>query len=147
MSKDAPKSSTLTSEKKLQFHVSSAFDPILSAVKWVFSSVTELVSPCRSSFVLEDDKIMFKLNQEEIAGVVQHVVHHRDRSMETTLQSENFGLLENFKISIYDVINCTDCYEENEKMWGIHTLVDCKDDDFEKMKDGIRDILNAHFIL
>ncbi|RZC63733.1 hypothetical protein C5167_025502 [Papaver somniferum] len=101
----------------------------------VFSSVTELVLPCTSSFVVEDDKILLKLNFKENVGVVQHVVHHRDGSIQ---------LLKNFKISIYDVINLTDRYEENEKIWGIHTLVDCKDDDFEKMKEEIRDILNAH---
>ncbi|KAI3982073.1 hypothetical protein MKX01_018979 [Papaver californicum] len=98
---DVPKNSTLTSEKKLRFHVSFAFEPILSAVKWVFSSVTGLVSPCRNSFVLEDDLILFKHNGRKIVGVVQHVVHHHDGLMETTLQSE-LGLLENFKLSIYD---------------------------------------------
>ncbi|KAI3947333.1 hypothetical protein MKW92_015422 [Papaver armeniacum] len=94
------KNSTSTTEKKLQLNVSSAFDPIFSAVK--------------------------------------------RNLMETTVLCE-LGLLENFKISVYDIINQTLLNEEeNEKMWRICTLVECKDRDWKKMAGEIEDILNTH---
>ncbi|KAI3837463.1 hypothetical protein MKX03_033192 [Papaver bracteatum] len=144
--KEIPKKSALTSEKKLQFHVSSALDPILSAVKWVFSCMTKLISPNRRKFefVAENDQILLKYNGMEIVGVVQRVARDHDRLMEMTLQSE-IGLLENFVISSSYVINQTQLnLEENEKMWRIYTLVECKDGDVEKMTKEIKAILNAH---
>ncbi|RZC63729.1 hypothetical protein C5167_025470 [Papaver somniferum] len=144
LKKERSKNSTSTTEKKLQLNVSSAFDPILSAVKRVFSSVTKLVSPYR--FVVENDLILFKYSDEkEIVGVVQHIVeHHHENLMDTTVLCE-LGLLENFKISVYDIINQTLLNEEeNEKMWRICTSVECKDRDWKKMVGEIEDILNAH---
>ncbi|XP_026383061.1 uncharacterized protein LOC113278445 [Papaver somniferum] len=64
--------------------------------------------------------------------------------METTVLCE-LGLLENFKISVYDIINQTLLNEEeNEKMWRICTVVECKDRDWKKMVGEIEDILNTH---
>ncbi|KAI3908546.1 hypothetical protein MKX01_009348 [Papaver californicum] len=127
--------------EKLQLHVSSAFEAIISIFKRVFSSVIK--EPYR--FVVENDQILFRHNGKEIVGVVQHVVRdHGDSLMIMTLQTE-LGLLENFNISSSDLFNQTFLDEEgNEKMWTISTVVECKDGDFEKMKKEIKDILNAN---
>ncbi|KAI3837471.1 hypothetical protein MKX03_033200 [Papaver bracteatum] len=141
LKKDIPKFSILTGNK-LQLH--SAIDAIFLAVKRVFSSAIELVSPREtSSFVLENDLILLEYNGEEIVGVVQHVVHHLEMGlMETTLLCE-LGL-KDFKVNCDNVFNLTLTNEEKEKMWLIYTSVECKEDDATKMVDEIKDILNAH---
>lgn len=146
LKKDAPKNSTLTSEKELQLSVSSAFEPIFSAVKWVFSSLTKLVSPYTSTskFNVKHDQLLSEHTGKEIVGVVQHVVRDHDGLLEMTVLCEH-GLLKNLKISSSDVVNQTLFNEEeNEKMWRIYTVVECKDNDFEKMEEEIKDIINAH---
>ncbi|KAI3947363.1 hypothetical protein MKW92_015452 [Papaver armeniacum] len=67
--RDVQKNSTLTSEKKLQFHVSSAFEPILSAVKWVTVYLVEgnLVSLTRISPELPP---IFEKMKEEIRDIL-----------------------------------------------------------------------------
>ncbi|KAI3947338.1 hypothetical protein MKW92_015427 [Papaver armeniacum] len=65
--KDVQKNSTLTSEKKLQFHVSSAFEPILSAVKSVYLVEGNLVSLTRISPELPP---IFEKMKEEIRDIL-----------------------------------------------------------------------------
>ncbi|MCL7036887.1 hypothetical protein MKW94_006582 [Papaver nudicaule] len=133
------KAKAVTNEKKL--HV-SVFEPILSAAKQVFSSTIKLVTPYR--FVVKNDLILFEHDGKEIVGVVERVVYYRDELMEATILSEH-GLLENFKISGYDIINQTLLNEdETEKMWRICTTVECKDGDWKKMVAELKDVLNAH---
>ncbi|XP_026380618.1 uncharacterized protein LOC113275352 isoform X2 [Papaver somniferum] len=108
-----------------------------------FSQLLKSSLALAKSFVIENDLIKFEHNGREIVGVVRDVVHHVGDLMETTLQCEHG--LEKFKISIFDVVNVTyRYYEGKERMWGIHTTVECKDGDVEKMVEEIKDILNAH---
>ncbi|MCL7035004.1 hypothetical protein MKW94_019662 [Papaver nudicaule] len=131
----------LTTDEKLH---ASAFEPIYSAVKWAFSSVRKLISPERSSFVVENDLILFEHNGKDIVGVVQHVVHHLERGlMETTLLCEH-GLLKNLKLNRRSVLNLTLPNEENENMWRIYVNVECMDNNVKNMVDEIKQALNAH---
>ncbi|KAI3947331.1 hypothetical protein MKW92_015420 [Papaver armeniacum] len=133
VSKDAA-NSTLTTSEKLQLHVFSAFEAILS---------TDQKNPYR--FIKENDQILFRHNGKEIVRVFQHVVHHGDYGLfKMTIQTE-LGLLENLKISGTDVYNHTFLDEEGkDKMWSISTTLECKEGDVEKMKKEIKDIQNAN---